>query len=527
MMDLPTGRAGALFLTVLLAAAGLRAGEIHDAAVAGDLAKVRALLEADPTLLETRGEMGNTPLISACFAPPSFIPKAEVARFLIDRGADVNAANDWGGTPLYLAVRDLDLMGRLIAEGARVNVEAFVGITPLHRAAAAGNLRVARLLIDHGARLDARSTDGTVLHEIINRKTESNAAMARLLLDSGLKLQEFAYGNTELHLAALKGQANLVPVLVDRGADVNAVNDYGHTALFYAARNGHRGTAEALLAHGAHESDIVEANYGQAPQLTAPLREGEAYLWSLDALAPATAYAVKTRSHLLLFDPFVIDASPEAGLANGCLNPAELAGQTVTVLLTRPRHPRLAPTLSALAAALPGADFVLGFEPTADVRGNGPVPPFRLATPNETFTVGPVQVSTIRATGRHTIESDSGLGYLVEADGVRVFHAGIHASDNEETHVVEYRQQIDFLKPFAPIDLAILPVNGRHLHRIAYQPYLYLIDQLSPRAIYLMAEELAIEEHPRCLEVLKARNVPVAYPEGGMAAGERFHYVRD
>jgi hypothetical protein len=83
----------------------------------------------------------------------------------------------------------------------------------------------------------------------------------------------------------------------------------------------------------------------------------------------------------------------------------------------------------------------------------------------------------------------------------------------------KYRGEIDFLKPFGPIDVAILSVSGHFA--AAYEPYLYLIDRLSPKAVYLT------EEYPKCVGVLRARNVPVAYPEGGRAVGERFHYVRD
>jgi hypothetical protein len=119
-----------------------------------------------------------------------------------------------------------------------------------------------------------------------------------------------------------------------------------------------------------------------------------------------------------------------------------------------------------------------------------------------------------------------GLGYLVEADGVKIFHAGLHFSDNNSSNVAKFRKEIDFLKPLGPIDIAILPISGRHI-TIAYEPYLYLIDQLSPRALYLIGEELVTEEHRKCLEVLKTRNVPVEYPDGGIALGERFHYIRD
>ena len=61
----------------------------------------------------------------------------------------------------------------------------------------------------------------------------------------------------------------------------------------------------------------------------------------------------------------------------------------------------------------------------------------------------------------------------------------------------------------------------------AYEPYLYLIDQLSPKAIYLMGDKLVTKEHSKCVEVLRARNIPVAFPEGGLEIGERFHFPRD
>ena len=119
------------------------------------------------------------------------------------------------------------------------------------------------------------------------------------------------------------------------------------------------------------------------------------------------------------------------------------------------------------------------------------------------------------------------MGYLVEADAVKIFHAGLHFSDNHSSNLAKFREEIDFLKPFGPIDIAILPIKGRHLEALAYEPYLYLIDQLSPRAIYLIGEELVTEEHKKCVEVLRARHIPVFYPEGGIATGERFHFRRE
>jgi len=120
--------------------------------------------------------------------------------------------------------------------------------------------------------------------------------------------------------------------------------------------------------------------------------------------------------------------------------------------------------------------------------------------------------------------SGKGLGYLVETDGVKIFYSGLHACKNDSSQMIKYRKEIDYLKPHGPIDIAILPINGRHTS-LEYEPYLYLIDNLSPKVIYLLSDELVNEEPKKCVKVLQARSVPVKYPEGGIAIGERFHYM--
>jgi ankyrin repeat protein len=526
-----------VLIAATLIATGLRAGEIHDAAVAGDLAKVKALLEADPTLLESKDKDGETPLLKACIGVGDNITQPTTATFLIDKGANVNASGPSGRTPLMCVNKrqagSIDLLQRLIARGADVNASMSYTTrkwTVFCGAAKSGNIKAARLLIQHGADINTRDIEGTPLQMAIHNNrpisgnlTEDrklNETMAVLLVESGAKLQEFSFGNTDLHLAAIRGFADLVRALVRHGADVNAVNDYGHTPLYYAARHGHRKAAAALLAAGADKSAITETNYGRAPQLTAPLGDGEAYLWYLaPKTSPNTGYAIKTRNNLLIFDPEWHSESLEAGLANGCINPKELAGQKITVLFGH--QTPSGSSISELAKRMPGASFVFGSKPGVGDEGNRDMPPYRLAVAHENVSVGGIQVRTIPTASR--LFGKEGVGYLVEADGLKIFHAGLHFSNNNSSNVARFRQEIDFLKPFGPIDIAILPIKGRHLETLAYEPYLYLIDQLSPRAIYLIGEELVTEEHTKCLEVLKARNVPVFYPEGGIATGERFN----
>jgi ankyrin repeat protein len=504
----------------------LWAGEIHEAAASGDLNKVKALLEANPILLESKDNIGRTPLMCAC-SPP--IWKVEVANFLLDNGANVNVTGPLRFSPLHFAhfvpEGNLNLIQRLIDNGADVNAQGDNSITPLHYTALMGNIKVARLLIENGAHvnpydkysgeLNATFISGTVLQVAINYSP--NEEMAKLLVEKGAKLNlKDCFGNTELHLATLKGYADLVQLLIKHGSEVNAVNEYNHTALYYAAQHGYRSVADILIASGANTNSIAETNYGKARQLTAALKKGEAQLWYLRG-----GFVVKTKDHLLVFVMNnIIDGSPGASLSNGKINPNELFGQNIMVFINNNyAYQMRAEDFQKLTKQLPGAGFVLSFNPDTDNTGTHDIPSCHVVVPEDSFSVDGIKVHTIPALG-------GGLAYLIEVDGVKIFDARQHVSDGNPSNMAKYRKEIDYLKPFGPIDIALISV---HIHGIRvgvdYGSYLYLLDQLSPKAVYLSDANLP-ELFKKCDEFLSIRHIPVYYPEGGIAMGERFHYLR-
>ncbi|MCP4771092.1 MAG: ankyrin repeat domain-containing protein [Planctomycetes bacterium] len=77
-------------------------------------------------------------------------------------GTDVNAKNEWGGTPLHFATFGSykEVVELLIAKGADVNAKDGVGETPLHWAAKEGNKEVVELLISKGADVNAKDDVG-------------------------------------------------------------------------------------------------------------------------------------------------------------------------------------------------------------------------------------------------------------------------------------------------------------------------------------------------------------------------------
>jgi len=134
--------------------------DVFEAAAAGDAERVRTLLAAHPSLRDAHAPDGWTPLhLAGHFRQTAVIDvllahRADVN--VVSRNADANAplhAAAAGGA-------DTTVVRRLVAAGARVNHRQSGGYTALHEVAAIGNADVARLLLDAGAEADARNTEG-------------------------------------------------------------------------------------------------------------------------------------------------------------------------------------------------------------------------------------------------------------------------------------------------------------------------------------------------------------------------------
>jgi hypothetical protein len=128
----------------------------------GDIAKVRAYLDADPALRDIHERWDEAtalryglPIVSS-FAPlhrAAYNGDSALVAFLLARGADVDARTGSGQTPLHLAVQlgYLDVVVQLLAGGASPRIATDQGLTPLHHAAILGRHELAKLLLDSGA----------------------------------------------------------------------------------------------------------------------------------------------------------------------------------------------------------------------------------------------------------------------------------------------------------------------------------------------------------------------------------------
>lgn len=177
----------------------------------GDLGGVERCLKAcqDPNVIGCgcNGFVSSiSPLIIAVFQA-----HLEVVRLLLEAQADVNWQSDgvhWHGSAL-------------------------------HMAAQRGHSKVARLLLDYGAPINA--LDGRKRTRPLHLAAENgHLEVVRLLLASQADQEaEDDLGRRPLHLAAMRGEPDIVQLLLQSGADREKMDETGKTAMQYASQNGH------------------------------------------------------------------------------------------------------------------------------------------------------------------------------------------------------------------------------------------------------------------------------------------------
>lgn len=140
----------------------------------------------------------------------------------------------------------------LLAHGADVNaIEPNGGRTPLLEAVADGHEPVVRQLTDAGARVDVADMLGDTPLILATRK--NSVEMVRLLLEAGAdpNVRDWRRGQTPLSLASRKGRDDIVDLLLHHCAAIDFADDEGIIPLAHAIQGGHDGIAQTLAAREA------------------------------------------------------------------------------------------------------------------------------------------------------------------------------------------------------------------------------------------------------------------------------------
>lgn len=199
--------------------------------------------------IHVRAEHGRTPLHLAAIFGRS--PKV-VVPLLKQEGVNVDARDEHGNTPLHLAVRygqTQELVALLLDSGAKIEARNEYGHTPLHVAALSSEERIIYTLFRGGKDIEKMEE-----HEIEALRVSGTPELVALLLDRSADIEARDQdGKTPLHYAAaISKTPKSTALLLDRGANIGARDKSEWTPLHHAADQGKApAVMELLLDRGA------------------------------------------------------------------------------------------------------------------------------------------------------------------------------------------------------------------------------------------------------------------------------------
>lgn len=326
--------------------------EIYNKIRSGSPEALRELVKSGIPI-DHRDGAGNTLLMQAVM-----YGNGDVVKYLVERGADVNATNQAGATALMRAAGSHDKIKLLVKAGANVNAQSALGNTPLivaarahgsaksvelllkagaavnatngfgatalMAAAASGDLDTVKVLVKHGADVNAHSRGGEPQaiwgggrSALMWAAHRGNKAMAKYLLDHGAEVNSSEGFGSALSQAAWNDQAEMAEYLLKRGAAVDQRDEVNEFTPLHWAAGSERGSSalvDLLLKHGAgvnaEGGAPVDAFMGipQTPLLIAKKRNDTAITHSLLA-AGAKEKAAKAREVALLRETDITDVA--------------------------------------------------------------------------------------------------------------------------------------------------------------------------------------------------------------------------
>jgi uncharacterized protein len=211
-----------------------------DAIKEGEIEKLRSMLEADPSFINTTSSKGISAVLLA-----AYYQRKEVLELLLLKDPELDIFES-------SATGKIDRVEALIKQDPNsINSYSKDGVFPLGLAAYFGHKDVVRFLLDNGA--DPNMVSNNEMHvkpihsAAAHRHAETSFEIVKMLLSAGADPNATQEGGwTPLHQAAAHGLSNLVKLLLSHGADTNSKSSNGKTPLQMAIDNSHQEVEKIL-----------------------------------------------------------------------------------------------------------------------------------------------------------------------------------------------------------------------------------------------------------------------------------------
>jgi L-ascorbate metabolism protein UlaG (beta-lactamase superfamily) len=341
-------------------------------------------------------------------------------------------------------------------------------MTALHKSTISGNYEIASYLITRGITIDSKDKNGM----------------------------------TSLHYAAIYGRSEIGRDLILKGANPTITDNQQHDPIYYSTYYGNENMTKLLLKSGAKNPDL------EVRALSKNLTNEEAVVHYLNH----SGYAIETSKHILVFDYFHNYAAPDnLSLLNGCINMDELKGKKIVVFTSHDHGDHYDTTIWKWNSPKNNIQYVMGFKP--DVKY-----PYVFIEPREEKNIEGVRINAIKS-------SDVGVGFLVEADGIVIYHPGDHVNKSPEI-AEDFKSEIDYLAGLKKeVDIAFFPVAGCGFPdlEVVKAGNFYVVEKLNPGiniSMHAGMEQCAGFSKEVCLKFPGRQTNYSKFP------GDRFGYIK-